>query len=188
MMDKLEKFIIENRDDFNIYEPSQEVWNKIKKSTKQTKVKKLNWGTIVWRAAVIILLFGTTFFLYQISQTPKEEVSKVAIKQIMKKIPELAEADAYYTALTNSKLKEIRSQLSDDPELQKDILKDVSELDSMHEDLMKDLFDNVETQEIVEAMVQNYRLKLEILEEILDELKNSEKTYEHENEQVQYEL
>jgi len=182
-MDKLEKFIIENRDDFNIYEPSAEVWDKIQKSSRYSKIRKLNWKTVVWRAAIILIIFGAAFTL---SEVIHREPGEVSDKLILKQIPELAEAEAYYTSLVNSKLAEINKQLSDDPELHQKILKDVSELDNMYEDLKKDLYDNIATQEIVEAMIQNYRLKLEILEEILNDLQKREKA--NENESIQYEL
>jgi hypothetical protein len=187
MMDKLEKYIIENRDSFNVYEPGPAVWDKVQKSVKKTKVRTINWSTVMWRAAIVVLFLATAFTLSVVLQL-RNHGSNMADQKLMKKIPELAEAEAYYTTITKNKLEEINKHLNNDPELQKKFLKDVSELDKMYDNLKKDLLDNVETQEIVEAMIQNYRLKLEVLEEILKDLQNSEKTNEHEDKKVQYEL
>lgn len=184
-MDKLEKFIIENREDFDLYEPSPDLFDKIQESVKQPKVQKLNVRTVLWRAAIVLIIFGAAFTFSEILHW-RDVDEMVSEKQIQKKLPELAEAEAYYTTLVNSKINEIRTQLSDDPELQKDILNDVSELDEMYNELKKDLYDNIATQEVVEAMIQNYRLKLEILEEILNDLHEREKTNDHESKR--YEL
>ncbi len=186
MMDKLEKFIIENRDDFNIYEPSPAVWDKIQKSTKQQKVKKLNLKTIVWRAAIIIVIFASAFMFSEYLHQGENILSNRRKDRKIEKIPQLAEAEAYYTSMVNDKLKEINTYFGDNPDVKKEIQEDLSELDSMYEDLKNDLYDNIATQEIVEAMIQNYRLKLEILEDILNELTEQDKTIE--NEKIEYEL
>ncbi|MFC2137538.1 hypothetical protein ACFLTE_05120 [Bacteroidota bacterium] len=186
MMDKLEKFIIENRDDFNIHEPSAAVWDKIQKSTKSQKVKKLNWRTVVWRAAVVIVIFASAFMLSEIIDIDKDGIVSRRREKKIEQIPQLAEAEAYYTSMVNDRLQEINTYFGDNPEVKKEIQKDLSELDSMYEDLKEDLYDNIATQEIIEAMIQNYRLKLEILEDILSELTEQEKTIE--NEKIEYEL
>jgi hypothetical protein len=40
-----------------------------------------------------------------------------------------------------------------------------------------DLMDNIANEQIIEAMIQNYRIKLDILEGILSELKNENNQY-----------
>ena len=44
---------------------------------------------------------------------------------------------------------------------------DLTELDSIYSSLREDLKDDVANEEVIEAMVQNYRLRVEILEEML---------------------
>ena len=172
-MDKLEKFIIENRDDFNIHEPNPAVWDRIQKSTKKLKTKQLSLKTIIWRAAVVLAIVGSAYTFWTVNRPPREP----NIAKIYKQIPQLGEAEAYYSSMAKNKMNEINNILSDDPELKKDIMDEVNELDNMSEELLKDLSDNIATQEVVEAMVQNYRLKLEILEEILEKLQEREKEY-----------
>ena len=51
--------------------------------------------------------------------------------------------------------------------------------------LKEDLKDNADNEEVVFAMIQNYRLKLDILEEILLQLRSAEKNNDcYENESV----
>ena len=58
------------------------------------------------------------------------------------------------------------------------------ELDSTYAQLKLDLKDNVANEQIIEAMIQNYRIKLQILEKMLDHLKamknnNHKETYKN---------
>jgi chromosome segregation ATPase len=102
----------------------------------------------------------------------------------MQAAPELAETEKYYSGLIQTKLKELQGTLSSYPELKDGLHKDLAELDSVYRDLKKDLKDNVSNEEVVDAMIQNYRLKLKLLEQIQQEFKNqgstNNKTQSHE--------
>ena len=47
-------------------------------------------------------------------------------------------------------------------------------LDSAYVELKNDLKDNVDNEEVINAMIQNYRIKLQILEQILDNIQSNE--------------
>jgi len=85
-------------------------------------------------------------------------------------IPGLSEAEAYYTNLVNQKLDELKPVIANCPSIQEELNYDMSELDSVYIDLKKDLKDNMANQEVIEAIIENYRLKVSILEDILSEL------------------
>ena len=61
----------------------------------------------------------------------------------------------------------------------------MEELDQVYEELKEDLNDNASNPEVIEAMILNYRVKLEILEELLDQLKAKEN---HDEEDESYAL
>ena len=66
-----------------------------------------------------------------------------------------------------------------------DLNYDMVELDKVFEELKNDLKDNSDNEEVIEAMIQNYRFKLQMLEEILLQLnksKNSENEKSSSNE------
>ena len=50
------------------------------------------------------------------------------------------------------------------------ILEDLAVMDQAFAELKADLRDNVDNEEVIAAMMENYQLKLQILEEILNEL------------------
>ena len=181
MNDQLEKFILDNRDEFDVYEPSPEVWNRIEKDIH--KKKRLSLKGVLYRAAAVVVIFMLSYVAHDLINRDKTQISETQgaeLENYVDKIPELAEAKAYYTSQVNTKLAEIEPMLEGNPELGDDIMKDLSELDSVYNNLKADLLDNIANKEIIEAMIQNYRLKLEILEELQMELLNDDKNEDYE--------
>ncbi|MFP4059823.1 MAG: hypothetical protein ACLFUC_05015 [Bacteroidales bacterium] len=170
MKDKLEKYVEQNRDKFQVFDPDPSLWDNIDKNLKKKK-KSVNLYYLITRAAAVVFIFSLSFMVSEYMHQRKDEKIKIAKTEI--NIPELKEAEYYYSSLLQQKMEEISPMLLKDPELKKDINMEINELDSIYNELKKDLHDNIANQEIVEAMIQNYRLKLEILEEILAELKDT---------------
>jgi hypothetical protein len=180
MKDNLEKFIIENREEFDIHEPPTGAWNKIEKNIRPPKT--INWRSVIYRAAAVVLIFAASYLVHEYIGNLKE--GQVAKEEPREKksfeIPELKEAEVYYSSLINEKFKEIKPILIDNPSLEKEIRYDLDQLDSLYTGLKKDLKDNIANGEIIEAMIQNYRLRLSILEDVLSMLKpndNEKETY-----------
>jgi len=185
--DKLEKFVTDNRDRFDVHEPSPEVWDKVvKRGEEKPKSRKITLRTVLWRAAAVVVIFIASYFVHDIiNRQPSEMIAEDEYQDQEILIPEVIEAEAYYSGLINEKLDEVRKFADIYPDLEDEVKYDLSVLDSIYFDLKKDLRDNIANEEIVEAMIQNYRMKLEILEELLDELTKSE---ENDKETLQYEI
>jgi len=98
--------------------------------------------------------------------------------------PQLKETEIYYNNLVNSLYSEATPMLTANPEIKKEFFSDISHLDSICSEIKKDLKDNVANQEVVEALIQNYRIKIRLLEEMLTMLKenknNPDKKKSHE--------
>ena len=88
--------------------------------------------------------------------------------------PQLKETETYYNNLVNSLYKEATPLLTKNPEIKKELNIDLSHLDSICVDIKKDLKDNISNQDVVEALIQNYRIKIRILEDMLAILKANE--------------
>lgn len=170
MKDNLEKFILDNRHEFDINEPPAGLWEKIEKDIRPKKV--INWRVVLSRAAAVVIIFIASYIVHDfISRHYNSERRAERQKSKELIIPELQEAEYYYSGLIDEKLKEIKPQLADNPSLEKEINYDLNQLDSVYNDLKKDLKDNIANQEVIEAMIQNYRLRLSILEDVLSALK-----------------
>jgi hypothetical protein len=96
----------------------------------------------------------------------------------------LKETETYYNTLVNSLYKEATPLLTNNPDIKKELNTDLSHIDSICVEIKKDLKDNISNQDVVEALIQNYRIKIKILEDMLTVLKanenNPEKKKSHE--------
>ncbi len=187
MSDKLENYVKQNREDFDFIEPNAKLWNKIEARLNEKNKRSFSF---LWKAAAIIIIFGFSFWAQmQMDQKPNivnnETIQKnenviasepsVNEKPVQKNnlnpiIPEFAETEKYYNRKVNSTMKELKVILVKYPDVASDMKKDIAELDSVYKMLKRDLGDNVAHEEILSAMIQNYRMKLQILEDIRNEL------------------
>ncbi len=181
-LDELELFVTNHREDFDNAEPSAEVWEKVSESLSEEqrspKVVKLRTALLYGAAAMLAVAFGIGYLL-----TPEESVStsgvNTAAEEPVENIdgyslsdisPELAEVEGYYVSQVNKKMDAL-NQLNVDPEL----LEELEMLDSEFQQLKSEMGESVNNEQIIEAMIDNYRLKLDILETILQELAEIEK-------------
>lgn len=170
MKDKLEKFILSNRKEFDFRKPDEKLWNKIEANIKPKK--PVNWKFMLGRAAAVLLIFVASYMFYELINKGFPKITLVKSREI--EIPELKEAESYYSKLLNEKLDEIKPIITGCETLEEELYFDLNQLDSLYGELKKDLKDNIANQEVIDAMIQNYRLRISILEEILLELKPEE--------------
>lgn len=185
--DKLEKFIIENRNEFDDLVPDPAIWDKIQKR-KPGKIV-LNWTNILVRVAAVVVIIVTSYifidYLSNQNQVPIFTQEETLDPEDAKIVQELIEADYYYTTQINEKKKEFYCLTANNNGLRDDINMELVELDQVFKDLKEDLKDNADNEEVVFAIIQNYRVKLEILEEILMQLRSAEENNDcYENESV----
>ena len=172
MKDRFEDFVRNNSEEFDLHEPSAELWNKIEKSIQPQKT--IRWGYYLSRAAIVVFLVGATLLAQRIITT-KIHMGSQQVADVEIDIPELKEAEMYYTGMINEKLEEMKPYLNEYPSLENELESDLSELDSIYISLKIDLKDNIANHEVIEAMVQNYRLRISILEDMLEFLESENK-------------
>jgi hypothetical protein len=164
-MDNLEKFVRENRKQLDRYKPDITVWYKIKASLKG--VRSFYPG-ILFKAAIVIVVLGTAFILYR-KGTDKltSEINIYGNSELYLNEPQLKETEIYYNTLINNLYREATPLLTGNPEIEYELKSDFSVLDSLCSDIKSDLKDNIANQEVIEALIRNYRAKIQILEEML---------------------
>lgn len=172
MSDRFEDFIREHSAEFDLHEPDMALWNKIEKDIAPKRV--INWRFYVSRAAVILLIFGASFLAQQLWLKKDSGGIKIKHQTARIVIPELQEAEVYYSGLISEKLQEVKPLLKENPSLKKELDADLGELDSIYSNLKNDLKDNIANDEVIEAMIQNYRLRISILEDMLMYLKSDD--------------
>jgi hypothetical protein len=171
MSDKLDKFVRANSTEFDFQEPSPELWKGIEKAISPRRV--IHWRYYLSRAAVVIFLIGASLVAQRLWMN-RAELRGRKSAEVEIDIPELREAEIYYSGMINAKLEQVKPLLSEYPSLEEELNSDLSELDSIYAGLKSDLKDNIANHEVIEAMIQNYRLRISILEDMLTFLESQQ--------------
>jgi len=184
--DKLEKYVREHREAFDVLEPGESLWQGIAKPTPKTI--SMNWKTIAIRVAAVVVIFIASYFTHDWIEGGNHLSTTAQEKSLekMDNVRELMEAEVFYSSQINDAKGQIVTLSGNNHELIDEINFDLIELDDVYSDLKNDLKDNGDNEEVIEAMIQNYRLKLQILEDILIQLKKSNQT--NDNQKQGYEI
>jgi len=184
--DKLEKFINDHRNEFDDLTPDPALWDRIKK--REPEKTSVNWTTVLLRVAAVVVIFvsGYIFIDYLSNSGNSREFVKNEIPdpEDENMARELIEAEYYYTTRIDERREEFYCLTSNNTGLRNDINTELVDLDKTFNELKEDLKDNADNEEVILAMIRNYRLKLEILDEILKQLRSADKNndcYESEN-------
>lgn len=175
--DKLEQFVRDNTQSFNSLEPPLMVWETIEKElpvSKQPALRKL-WH-YAWKAAAAILIFASAWMLNDYTDKDKKTSENEIVKAEVQTNPELTElldAEAYYTTQISSKQAELAKYAQQNPDIIEDLKKEFNEMDKNKAELRKDLAQSNADEKVIEAIILSYRVKLEILDQILAEMRKA---------------
>lgn len=164
MKDQFEEFVRNSQAEFDFREPRPELWDDIEESISQKKV--IRWRFYLSRAAAVVLIFTASFIAQRVWINVKNNIAERR-DAVEINIPELREAEMYYSGMINTMLEQVKPLLAEYPYLEEELQTDLSELDSIYDGLKDDLKDNIANHEVIEAMIQNYRLRIAILEDLL---------------------
>ncbi|KAF0131844.1 MAG: hypothetical protein FD155_368 [Bacteroidetes bacterium] len=164
--DSLEDFIRSNKEAFDELEPDPRLWEGIQSSLKQPS-KKIMLPFLLKISTVAAIFIAGYFFSMLVNTRP--DAAPVA-QAPSESIRVLNEAKAYYTQQIDERSQLVFQLASDKPELTEDLKHEFEALDALYISLEKDLGDEVATETVVEAMIQHYRIKLELLEDMLMQL------------------
>ncbi|MEM9324839.1 MAG: hypothetical protein AAGA85_04260 [Bacteroidota bacterium] len=157
MSDQLKQYVEDRREEFELYPLDvnagwQEIANRVAPVKPSRPIKP--WMAIA--ASISLLLVGALIGIRM--YTAAVPVSASA---------EFEDMQFYYQEMVDAKLQLVRARV-EDPE----ILADFDMMDEAFAELKADLDDNVANAEVLEAMIDSYQLKLQILERILEELED----------------
>jgi flagellar biosynthesis regulator FlaF len=165
-MDKLEKHIKSIRESMDIHEPDRNLWNRIEKDLPAGE-RRLR--AFLWKAAAVIIVIGAGLTLVYRS------VESFGLKNN----PEMRlvrETDIYYNNLIISRYEEAEPMLTSNPDVKSELTDGMNELDSLSMQIRKDLRDRAANREVIEALIHNYRLRIELLEDMLSVMREAEQT------------
>lgn len=163
---RLEDFIKVNRDEFDFREPSPKVWEKI--SAKNRAPKVITMRSYIFRAAAVIaIIVATSAVLLQTNILHRDNYALYSNNPELK---ELIEAEAFYAQQVDSKLEEIQKCYKTYPELKEEVEIDLNELEAMYKVLKTDLRENISNKMVIEAMIENNRYRLKLVDDVLEQI------------------
>jgi hypothetical protein len=174
-MGNLEKFISENRDEFDYIEPLDGHFERFQERLGNGEEKHSTGISRFYflRVAAIILLFITISVLV-FDQAVRSVRGRLSKETSGIQLPgDMAEAMQYYNSKAISQLSEIR-KLSSDPvqadQINKDALDEMGALDAGTKELQQSLAENPDDERIQAAIIQNQQMKEGIMNTILSKL------------------
>ena len=177
MKDELKLFTDKNRESFEKYHLDiSEAWNGVEDRLEDIEHKSGSnpWKVILKIAAILIVMISLTFGFYLNNQRIAYNNKGIALHNISS---ELADTEAFYTSKIDEKIKLIEISTGDiDPAVKNQL----HILDEDYQSLKNDIRDDADSEEVINAMIEYYRLKLAMLEKILDEVQKNNDNKDHE--------
>lgn len=180
MKKHLERFVRDNREAFDSYEPSNDLWKRLEKDLDAQQPKRLN-GKVVhfggWQkglkiAASILIVLSLSYLAYQnyAIEILEEHPAEFALS------PTYAKELASYTSTIGDKRGELQILLKEDPELAQQFDAELKALDENYQRLRDELPKNPNQEDLLKAMVQNLQWQTDLLNQqlhILQKIKES---------------
>lgn len=180
-MSRLEHFIRDHRDEFDDEQPSPRVWADLQKDlglapavnkSKVVTMKILRWSVA---AAILVLAgFGVFHLINNKSRDPQLAVGKTTTDtpavsdDILQKInPTYATEMYHFTRLIELKQEELKQIETVNPDLYKSFMADINQLDSSYNALKKELPENPNREQLLEAMLENLKIQSALLNQQL---------------------
>ena len=170
-MENFDDLIRKKRDYFDDSEPSEGHLERF-----QAKLEALNYLApkrvsvmpyLLRAAAVAILVTLSSLWTWEHLLSP--DANKMTLSEVS---PEYSEVEQYYVRQVNYMEDEIKAMpLGDDPAQKEMLLKELENMDSVYEDLQKDLKANPNDERVINAMIEHYQKKVDVMNYILTQLK-----------------
>jgi hypothetical protein len=166
-MKTIDEIIRNNRDFFESQEPSDGHFERFsRKLERKSNTVTIKRSTVPYllKAAVVTLLI-TLSSLWTWEHFIKSDRNRMALGDVS---PQYKEVENYYIHQVNLMENEIVNvNLSTSPEL----MKEMKSMDSVYVQLQKELNANPNDERIINAMIEHYQTKLEVMSYIVNQLK-----------------
>lgn len=159
-------FIKRNREAFDSQMPSDQLWDRIASEVNVSQSgKRQLWFNHARRYAAVALVFLSVvagLHMVFFSSVEGEDLQASLVSK------EINDVTYFYETEIERKRERVMALTAETPAIEQEIEMDFEALDLVLKELKADLNDDVANSEVLTAMIQNYRLKLQILEQILE--------------------
>ncbi len=158
----IEEYIKQNKQRFDIIEPSNNHLQKMKQHLGLNNNKILTITDFLKYASIFFILLTSVYLL----------INKNAENCLPKNFKE---TQAYYTNLVNKKTKKIISEYSLSKQKINIIKKELTKIDSTYNLSINDICVNPNNDYVINSLTEQYKIKLNIINKILYKLKQTQK-------------
>ncbi|MFC5044629.1 hypothetical protein ACFSTE_22750 [Aquimarina hainanensis] len=172
MMDDFEKYISQNRDKFDTYHTNHDtMWNAISSELDASASKKRSWYQypVLKIAASIIIIAGVFSIISLMINNPTGTSDQSMANQ------ELLDIDQYYQRLVSNQVARIQNNPKLLPSDKEEFLIFMDELDKEYDLLKIEMRKNLNNERILEAIVKNYKKRIELIENLLNQINTAKK-------------
>ncbi|MEL6591439.1 MAG: anti-sigma factor [Bacteroidota bacterium] len=190
MQDQLEKYILNHKDQLDVFEPDDRLWERIDRELYQEEeapVRKLSFWSQSWKmAAALAFLVTAGALLWWVSmQTPAQQMvggnppaSTTSPKDFY--TAELAEVETYYTEQISAQMARVETFKTQGIVLDDALYEQMDMLNESYAELQTELTHAEDQDLIVNAMIQNLMIQMQVLNQqlmILEEIKTKQAKY-----------
>lgn len=172
----MKEFIQGNKSEFETDKPSSDLWNKIdqelsdntnERVVKMVPVKRM-WKMVISSAAAVAIAFLTF-------NTLNPGGSSLASEDIQKSgFSDVNQLESYYSSQVNDRMERLKIYNIDE-----DLLEEIAVLKEEFENLKSEAGKGLNQEEILDSMIDNYRLRVRLLEEIMREVQHKSEVKEN---------
>jgi hypothetical protein len=164
MNDQLEKYFENNKNSFDIEEPSFDHLNRFEyklRNVKKTKVRNIQkWPFLAVAASIVLFIgigIGSNF------SSNNLELADVS--------PKMEETQNYFSAVIIQELEKVTAQKTTyNQHVINDALEQLKILENNYTKLTFELYESHEDQRIIFAMISNFQQRIQLLETLLNQL------------------
>jgi len=171
VMKSIEDILKENKDFFNEAEPSEGHFERFNRKLEMRFARKVVKRSIVpylLKAAVVTLLL-TLSSLWTWDHFIRADRNRMTLGDVS---PQYKEVENYYVHQVNLMESEIVNiDIKNNPEQKRELFKEIKSMDSVYIQLQKELKANPDDERIINAMIEHYQTKVDVMNYILDQLK-----------------
>ncbi|MBN2682754.1 MAG: hypothetical protein JXR58_09625 [Bacteroidales bacterium] len=169
-MKDLEKIFLENQEAFNSEEPENGHFERFEKKLKSPK-KVLRFNYWYSLAAVFVIVILSVLYAYERVQNSEQQTVELSNEYLALKdvSPEYAEVEFFLASQVEEGMSKIEQiDFFNNPAEKQMLLDELKAMDSVYTNLQKELNANPNDERIIEAMIQYYRTKVIIMNNIIN--------------------
>ncbi|PRX57435.1 hypothetical protein [Flagellimonas meridianipacifica] len=170
-MDNFEKHIRDNAGQFDEHKADRaKLWANISAELQKEEPKVIPlWKRPAFRvAASVVLLFGLAGIIFLSSLGVNSNETQYVSKELM-------DIDMHYQNLVSYQVELVRKNPNLTEEDKVEFLSFMDELDLEYEALREEMGSNLDNEQVLEAIVANYKKRIELIENLLRQINDSKK-------------